>query len=81
MIWLSQYTAVGELPNEVRRRVLAFWDSVYSFLQREKKPTLLLNLPPPAWLEEDGINSDEYLAGFLSAVTLTTSGCASSGSP
>ncbi|MFA4646084.1 aminopeptidase [Pyrococcus kukulkanii] len=70
VVWLSQYTAVDNLPEKVRRRVFSFWDAVYSLLQEEKVPTLLVNLPSPMWLEENGIDPDEYLCEFASAVSV-----------
>ncbi|NJE60301.1 aminopeptidase [Thermococcus sp. 21S7] len=70
VVWLSQYTVVDNLPWKVRRRVFSFWDAVYSLLQEEKVPTLLVNLPSPAWLEEDGIDPDGYLREFASAVSV-----------
>jgi len=68
VIWLSQYTAVDDLSENVQEKVFSFWDSIYGLLQEEKVPTLLVNLPPPAWLEEDGIEPGGYLREFISAV-------------
>ncbi|NJE01544.1 aminopeptidase [Thermococcus sp. JdF3] len=68
VIWLSQYTAVDDLSENVQEKVFSFWDSIYGLLQEEKVPTLLVNLPPPAWLEEEGIKPSEYLLEFISAV-------------
>jgi len=68
VIWLSQYTAVDDLSEDVQEKVFSFWDSIYGLLQDEKVPTLLVNLPPPAWLEEDGIKPNQYMREFLSAV-------------
>ncbi len=68
VIWLSQYTAIDDLSENVQEKVFSFWDSIYGLLQEEKVPTLLMNLPPPAWLEADGIKPSEYLLEFISAV-------------
>ncbi|WP_457750524.1 aminopeptidase [Thermococcus sp.] len=74
VIWLSQYTAVDDLSKDVQEKVFSFWDSIYGLLQDEKVPTLLVNLPPLAWIEEDGISPEEYMREFVSAVDVDYAG-------
>jgi len=68
VLWLSQYTEVDNLPEKVRKNVFAFWDGVYNLIQDLKVPTLLINLPCPQWLKQNGIEPKDYIHEFISAV-------------
>jgi|Deesub1362A_J573_1020465.scaffolds.fasta_scaffold02102_2 leucyl aminopeptidase (aminopeptidase T) len=66
IIWLSQYTHIDMVLENIKEALFSFWGNVYALASQ--KPALLVNLPSPGQLGE--INYDEYLKAFVNAVNV-----------
>ena len=66
VIWLSQFENIERVSTDIRRSVYSFWDAVYEVVKN--KPRLLVNLPSAKYIEDIGIDYDEFLQGFINSV-------------
>jgi len=66
VIWLSQFEDFEKFPTNIRRAISSFWDDVYKVVKA--KPLLLVNLPSTKYIEDMGIDYEEFLQTFVNAV-------------